>query len=356
MPAYTEKGILQKKGFSWQNKKEKAVLALRRDMTQVNSVKDEVRVRYEARRWGLAGISANHDLAQSRSISSDLSCTAASRPNALLCAELLSAKMRLFEPQSERLTTQRRLGGTTAPTHNARETGASSHRELSMWGRSGAARRAAFDRANQREPIRNLVVHRTLHRQRPCGAVAPLSRRSAPYSERKRGEQHTPAARCERPPRDAAKKRLFTVSKCELSSAHLSTGRSEHGAVTPLSRHSAPSSERERGEQHTVQASAQQYAPALSSSWRGPRLDAYLAPTAARRPCRGGGRRRHHIAFIARSLAQTARSRLISRAGRFVLGPSTTLPPSIRRGEAFSSMSTRTHRPLSAAEDQGPTT
>ena len=305
---------------------------------------------------GLAGISANHDLARSRSISSDLSCTAASRPIALLCAELLSAKMRLFEPQSERLTTQRRLGGTTAPTHNARETGASSHRELSMWGRSGAARRAAFDRAKQREPIRNLVVHRTLHRQRPCGAVAPLSRRSAPYSERERGEQHTPAARCERPPRDAAKKRLFTVSKCELSSAHLSTGRSEHGAVTPLSRHSAPYSERERGEQHTVQASAQQYAPALSSSWRGPRLDAYLAPTAARRPCRGGGRRRHHIAFIARSLAQTARSRLISRAGRFGLGPSTTLPPSIRRGEAFSSMSTRTHRPLSAAEDQGPTT
>ena len=269
-----------------------------------------------------------------------------------------------------------------------------------MWGRSGAARRAAFDRANQREPIRNLVVHRTLHRQRPCGAVAPLSRRSAPYSERKRGEQHTPAARCERPPRDAAKKRLFTVSKCELSSAHLSTGRSEHGAVTPLSRHSAPSSERkrgeqhtpaarcerpprdaakkrlftvskcelssahlstgrsehgavtplsrhsapsserERGEQHTVQASAQQYAPALSSSWRGPRLDAYLAPTAARRPCRGGGRRRHHIAFIARSLAQTARSRLISRAGRFGLGPSTTLPPSIRRGEALGSIRT----------------
>ena len=222
-----------------------------------------------------------------------------------------------------------------------------------MWGRSGAARRAAFDRANQREPIRNLVVctapytdndraaqSRRSRAARPCGAVAPLSRRSAPYSERKRGEQLTPAARCERPPRDAAKKRLFTVSKCELSSAHLSTGRSEHGAVTPLSRHSAPSSERERGEQHTVQASAQQYAPALSSSWRGPRLDAYLAPTAARRPCRGGGRRRHHIAFIARSLAQTARSRLISRAGRFVLGPSTTLPPSIRRGEAFSSMST----------------
>ena len=108
MPAYTEKGILQKKGFSWQNKKEKAVLALRRDMTQVNSVKDEVRVRYEARRWGLAGISANHDLAQSRSISSDLSCTAASRPNALLCAELLSAKMRLFEPQSDHATPSRR--------------------------------------------------------------------------------------------------------------------------------------------------------------------------------------------------------------------------------------------------------
>ena len=209
-----------------------------------------------------------------------------------------------------------------------------------MWGRSGAARRAAFARANQREPIRNLVVHRTLHRQRPCGAVAPLSRRSAPYSERKRGEQLTPAARCERPPRDAAKKRLFTLSKCELSSAHLSTGRSEHGAVTPLSRHSAPSSERERGEQHTVQASAQQYAPALSSSWRGPRLDAYLAPTAARRPCRGGGRRRHHIAFIARSLAQTARSRLISRAGRFGLETSTTLPPSIRRGEALGPIST----------------
>ena len=102
MPAYTEKGVLQKKGFSWQNKKEKAVLALRRDMTQVNSVKDEVRVRYEARtKVGLAGISANHDLARSRSISSDLSCTAASRSNALLCAELLSAKMRLFEPQSD---------------------------------------------------------------------------------------------------------------------------------------------------------------------------------------------------------------------------------------------------------------
>ena len=216
MPAYTEKGTLekgglQKKGFSWQNEKGKAVLALRRDMTQVNSVKDEVRVYERSSKVGLAGISANHDLARSRSISSDLSCTAASRPNALLCAELLSAKMRLFEPQSERLTTQRRLGGTAAPTHNARETGASSHRELSMWGRSGAARRAAFDRAIQREPIRNLVVHRTLHRQRPCGAVAPLSRRSAPYSERKRGEQLTPAARCERPPRDAAKKRLFTL-------------------------------------------------------------------------------------------------------------------------------------------------
>ena len=145
-----------------------------------------------------------------------------------------------------------------------------------MWGRSGAARRAAFDRANQREPIRNLVVHRTLHRQRPCGAVAPLSRRSAPYSERKRGEQHTPAAHCERPPHDAAKKRLFTVSKCELSSAHLSTGRK-----------------------------------------------ASTAPS-----------RRFH------ATPRRLQSASVESSTRFKLAPSNTLPPSLLRGEALGSMRT----------------
>ena len=44
------------------------------------------------------------------------------------------------------------------------------------------------------------------------------------------------------------------------------------------------------------------------------------------------------IALISRSLAQTARSRLLSWAGRFGLVPSTTLSPSVRRGYAQSSM------------------
>ena len=178
MPAYTEKGtlekgVLQKKGFSWQNKKGKAVLALRRDMTQVNSVKDEVRVRYEARRWGWLEsrqITISLDLARSRPTSAaqlPLGRTRCSAPNYSVrrCA-CSNPNLNVCG-----LTTQRRLGGTAAPTHNARETGASSHRELSMWGRSGAARRAAFDRANQREPIRNLVVHRSRAALAPLRAV-----------------------------------------------------------------------------------------------------------------------------------------------------------------------------------------
>ena len=46
------------------------------------------------------------------------------------------------------------------------------------------------------------------------------------------------------------------------------------------------------------------------------------------------------IALISRSLAQTARSRLLSWAGRFGLVPSTTLSPSVRRGYALSLMGT----------------
>ena len=41
------------------------------------------------------------------------------------------------------------------------------------------------------------------------------------------------------------------------------------------------------------------------------------------------------IALISRSLAQTARSRLLSWAGRFGLVASTTLSPSVRRGYAL---------------------
>ena len=50
------------------------------------------------------------------------------------------------------------------------------------------------------------------------GAVAPLYRRSAPYSTRGRGEQHTPAGRCKRGPREPVNNCLFTVSRCEQSS------------------------------------------------------------------------------------------------------------------------------------------
>ena len=88
MPAYTEKGTLekgglQKKGFSWQNEKGKAVLALRRDMTQVNSVKDEVRVYERTKLEG--GVGWNLGKSRSRSISLDLvrpqlhSCLSAER-------------------------------------------------------------------------------------------------------------------------------------------------------------------------------------------------------------------------------------------------------------------------------------
>ena len=41
------------------------------------------------------------------------------------------------------------------------------------------------------------------------------------------------------------------------------------------------------------------------------------------------------IALISRSQTQTARSRLLSWAGRFGLVPSTTLSPSVRRGYAL---------------------
>ena len=81
-----------------------------------------------------------------------------------------------------------------------------------------SAVRAALRRTTQCEdaPVRTQKRERLT----PHGAVTPLYRRSAPSSERERREQHTPAARCKRRPRDAAKKRLFTVTKCELSSLH----------------------------------------------------------------------------------------------------------------------------------------
>ena len=59
------------------------------------------------------------------------------------------------------------------------------------------------------------------------------------------------------------------------------------------------------------------------------------------------------IALISRSLAQTARSRLLSWAGRFGLVPSTTLSPSVRRVLHAAAHATA-HAPAAAAPSSTP--
>ena len=205
MPAYTEKGILQKKGFSWQNKKEKAVLALRRDMTQVNSVKDEVRVRYEARRWGWLEsrqITISLDLARARRTSAaqlPLGRTRCSAPNYSVrrcaCSNPNLTSDHATNAVSAELLHQLTMHVKPAPLHIAScQCGEDPARRGAPRVRQSKSARAYPELG--RAP--HLTPTTTVRRSRP---VAPLSRRSAPYSERKRGEQHTPAARCERPPR-----------------------------------------------------------------------------------------------------------------------------------------------------------